>query len=117
MRQVLIDHARHKRAVKRNFGIKIPLEDINPGSIAKAPEFEFETLNQLLDLLATKDKDAAQVIELKFFGGLTDRETAEVMNTNLSKVRRDWEFARSWLRHRIADGKKVGQKNCQSAQK
>jgi RNA polymerase sigma factor (TIGR02999 family) len=101
MRLVLIDHAREKRAVKRNFGIRIPLEDLNPRSIAKAPEFEFESMNQLLDLLATKDKDAAKVVELKFFGGLTDREAAEVTNSNVAKVRRDWEFARSWLRHRI----------------
>jgi RNA polymerase sigma-70 factor (ECF subfamily) len=102
MRQVLIDHARQKRAVKRSFGIKIPLEDVNPGSIAKAPEFEFETLNQLLDLLATRDKNAAKVVELKFFGGLTYEEAAEVMNTSEAQVRRDWEFARLWLRHRMS---------------
>jgi RNA polymerase sigma factor (TIGR02999 family) len=101
MRQVLVDHARNKRALKRDFGVRIPMEDLNPGSAAKAPEFEFETLNQLLELLATKDKDAAQVVELKFFGGLTYEEAAEVMHSNYAKVRRDWEFARSWLRHRI----------------
>lgn len=102
MRQVLIDHARQKRAVKRSFGIKIPLEDVNPGSIAKAPEFAFETLNELLDRLATKDKNAAKVVELKFFGGLTYEEAAEVMNTSEAQVRRDWEFARLWLRHRMS---------------
>jgi RNA polymerase sigma factor (TIGR02999 family) len=101
MRQVLIDHARQKRALKRDFGIKVRLEDLNPGSLATAAEFDFESLDQLLDLLATKDKDAAQVVELKFFGGLTFEEAAAVMNTNCAKVRRDWEFARSWLRHRI----------------
>jgi RNA polymerase sigma-70 factor, ECF subfamily len=66
-------------------------------------------VNQLLDLLATKDEDAARVVELKFFGGLTDREAAEVMNTNLAKVRRDWDFARSWLRHRIRSSSKLEQ--------
>jgi DNA-directed RNA polymerase specialized sigma24 family protein len=101
MRQVLIDHARQKRAMKRDFGIKINLEDVNPGALATPNGFEFESLNQLLDLLATKDKDAAQVVELKFFGGLTFEEAAAVMNTNYAKVRRDWEFARLWLRHRI----------------
>jgi RNA polymerase sigma-70 factor, ECF subfamily len=101
MRQVLIDHARQKRAAKRDFGVKIAFEDANPGSLSQPPEFEFETLNQLLDLLATKDKDAARVVELRFFGGLTHEEAAEVMKTNEAKVRRDWEFARQWLRHRM----------------
>jgi RNA polymerase sigma-70 factor (ECF subfamily) len=101
MRLVLIDHAREKRALKRNFGVKVSLEDINPQSAPTSAAYDLEALDQLLDLLAVKDKDAATVIELKFFGGLTDRETAEVMNTNLTKVRRDWEFARLWLRHRL----------------
>ena len=98
MRQVLIDHGRSKRAAKRD-GIRISLEDAGP--VALAPEPEFEKLDQLLTLLATKDPDAARVVELKFFGGLTDKEAVLVMGTNLAKLRRDWEFARSWLRHRM----------------
>ena len=109
MRRVLIDHAREKRAIKRNFGIKVNLEDINPGSLATTNQFDFESLNLLLELLEKKDKDAATVVELRFFGGLTLEQAAEVMNTNCAKVRRDWEFARLWLRHRIAGGKKVEQ--------
>jgi RNA polymerase sigma-70 factor (ECF subfamily) len=101
MRQVLIDHARQKRSIKRDFGIKVRLDDKNADSLAADASFEFETLNQLLDLLAAKDKDAAQVFELKFFGGLTFEEAAEVMHSNYAKARRDWEFARSWLRHRL----------------
>jgi RNA polymerase sigma-70 factor (ECF subfamily) len=101
MRQVLIDHARQKRAMKRDFGVKISLDDMNPGSLATPNGFEFESLNQLLDLLATKDKDAAQVVELKFFGGMTFEEIAQVMNTSYAKVRRNWDFARLWLRHRL----------------
>ena len=101
MRQILIDHARQKRAAKRNFGVRIALEDADPGSLASNPEHEFETLDQLLDLLATKDPEAAKVVELKFFGGLTDREAALVMGISIAKLRRDWEFARSWLRHRM----------------
>lgn len=101
MRQILIDHARQKRAAKRDFGIKIAIEDANPGAIASHPQYDLEALDELLNLLATKDPDAARVVELKFFGGLTDREAAHVMGTSVAKLRRDWEFARSWLRHRM----------------
>ena len=101
MRQILIDHARQKRAAKRDFGVRIAIEDADPGSLASNPEHEFETIDQLLDLLATKDPQAAKVVELKFFGGLTDREAALVMGISTAKLRRDWEFARSWLRHRM----------------
>ncbi len=101
MRQILIDHARQKRATKRNFGVKISLDDADPGSLAARPEYDFEALDELLNLLATKVPEAARVVELKFFGGLTDREAALVMGINIAKLRRDWEFARSWLRHRM----------------
>jgi RNA polymerase sigma-70 factor (ECF subfamily) len=101
MRLILIDHARVKGASKRNFGLRICVEDMRVLRAPQQPEFEFETLNRLLEALETKDPDAARVIELKFFGGLTDAETAEVMNTNQGKVRRDWEFGRSWLRRRL----------------
>lgn len=101
MRQILIDHARQKRATKRDFGVKVSLDNAPAGSLAVNPEFDFEILDELLNLLATKDAGAARVVELKFFGGLTDREAAAVMGINLTKLRRDWEFARSWLRHRM----------------
>ncbi len=107
MRQVLVDHAREKRSMKRNFGIRVMLDDLNEGSLAAPAAYDFGTLNQLLDLLAAKDKDAAQVFELKFFGGLTFDEAAEVTQTSYAKVRRDWEFARGWLRHRLVGSGKI----------
>jgi RNA polymerase sigma factor (TIGR02999 family) len=102
MRQILIDHARSRRAAKRDFGVKIALQDAGPGALATAPQYDFETLDELLNLLASKDPEAARVVELKFFGGLTDREAALVMGVNVARIRRDWEFARSWLRHRMS---------------
>ncbi len=110
MRQILIDHARQKKAAKRSFGVKIALDDAEPGSLATQPEHDFETIDQLLDLLATKDPEAAKVVELKFFGGLTDREAALVMGISMAKLRRDWEFARSWLRHRMGGEKSLSGK-------
>jgi RNA polymerase sigma-70 factor, ECF subfamily len=101
MRQVLVDHARQKRAVKRNFGIKISMGDADPGALALQFDEDIQSIDHLLTLLATKDPDVAKVVELKFFGGLSTREAAFVMGTNTAKVRRDWEFARSWLRQRL----------------
>ncbi len=98
MRLVLIDHARQKRAAKRG-SLRISLEDAGP--LAVRPETDFETLDELLNLLATKDPSAAKVVELKFFGGLTDKEAALVMGVNIAKFRREWEFARAWLRQRL----------------
>ena len=101
MRRFLVDHSRQKRAEKRDFGIKVSWEDAAVASSAVSPEHEFDTIDQLLTLLAAKDPDAAKVVELKFFGGLTDKEAAHYMNVNVTKVRRDWEFARGWLRLRL----------------
>jgi RNA polymerase sigma-70 factor (ECF subfamily) len=99
MRLVLVDYARQRRAAKRGGGVKISIEDI--GQVAAGEAHDVEAVDQLLELLATKDADAARVVELKFFGGLTDREAALVMNISAARLRRDWEFARSWLRHRL----------------
>lgn len=99
MRLVLVDYARQRRAAKRGGGFKISIEDIGP--IALGETHDFEAIDQLLNLLATKDANAARVVELKFFGGLTDREAALVMNISAATLRRDWDFARSWLRHQL----------------
>lgn len=99
MRLVLIDHARQRRAAKRGGGLRVSLEDL--GEISSGPAPDFEVIDQLLTLLASKDAAAARVVELKFFGGMTDREAALVTGTTTSRIRRDWEFARSWLRQRM----------------
>jgi DNA-directed RNA polymerase specialized sigma24 family protein len=59
-------------------------------------------LDDALKELAEIDAEAAQVVELRFFGGYTDKETAEILDRNFAKVRRDWEFARAWLYDRLA---------------
>ena len=107
MRKVLIDHARQKRAAKRG-SVRISLEDA--GAFAVTTEAEFDTIDQLLNLFATKDPSAAKVVELKFFGGLTDKEAALVMGVNVAKIRRDWEFARAWLRQKLSDPMPVSKK-------
>ncbi len=106
MRLVMIDYARQRKAAKRGGGLKISLEDA--GQIAAASEIhDFEAIDQLLNLLESKDPAAARVVELKFFGGLTDRESALVMGITTAKLRRDWEFARAWLRGRLHEPQRV----------
>jgi RNA polymerase sigma factor (TIGR02999 family) len=107
MRQILIDHARRRQADKRGFKIKTSIEDINQAA-APAQRFQdFDTINLLLDSFSKKDPEAAQVVELKFFGGLTDREAAVVMGTSVSQVRRHWVFARAWLGRRLRSSRNV----------
>jgi RNA polymerase sigma-70 factor, ECF subfamily len=74
MRLVLIDYARQRKAAKRGRGLRVSLEDAGP--LATADGHDFEQLNELIDLLATKDPAAARAVELKFFGGFTDHESA-----------------------------------------
>jgi RNA polymerase sigma factor (TIGR02999 family) len=110
MRQVLIDRARQKQALKRDFGIRVDLTGLDLRSSAVPPtEERFLVVNELLEILALKDPDAARVVELKFFGGLTDVEAAHVMGINVAKLRRDWAFARAWLRQRMQIDRAAGQ--------
>ena len=95
MRRILVDHARAKRAARRGGGAaSVPFEDAL-GRITVD-----ETLVQIhdaLEALAKVDPSGARVIELRYFGGLTVEETAEVMGTSASTVHREWKAARAWL--------------------
>jgi RNA polymerase sigma factor (TIGR02999 family) len=97
MRRILIDHARRRRAAKRAGGEKVPLD----GLAAPEPIEEVAALGEALARLATVDPRAAQVVELRYFGDLSIEETAEVMHLSLSTVKRDWRFARAWLRREL----------------
>jgi RNA polymerase sigma factor (TIGR02999 family) len=99
MRRVLIDHGREHRAAKRGFGWKVSLTDHD----APNPEIgvDPEALEALLDRLQRADPAACQVVELKFFSGLTDQEVARALGVSHSTVRRHWKFARAWLRERL----------------
>lgn len=94
MRQILVDHARAKRAAKRN-GQQIELtEDL----IVQLPHsIELLALDEALNRLAADLPRAAQVVELRYFGGLTEEEAAEVLGISLSTIKRDWTFAQRWL--------------------
>ena len=95
MRRILVDHGREFRSAKRGGGLKISLEeDQHPSPLA---DCDIEAVDELLDKLQRADAEAARVVELKFFSGLTDHEVAEEMGVSHSTVRRHWSFARAWL--------------------
>jgi RNA polymerase sigma factor (TIGR02999 family) len=96
MRQILVSYARSNRAQKRGGGgARIELDE----AAIMSPEQsnEIVDVHEALERLSTLDERKAQVVELKFFGGLNYDEIAEVLKISRVTVRRDWEFAKLWL--------------------
>jgi RNA polymerase sigma factor (TIGR02999 family) len=96
MRRILVDHARGRAAQKRGGGaeaVSLSLVEAPSGR----PEVELIALEQALEQLTALDPRKTQVVELKFFGGLSAREIAEVMGISDATVEREWTFARAWL--------------------
>jgi RNA polymerase sigma factor (TIGR02999 family) len=100
MRRILVDHARSRRAVKRG-GVKVTLDEIC--AVSAEPDSNLIAVDDALKELEKVDERAAKVVELRFFGGYTEEETAQIMEMNIAKVRRDWEFARAWLLHHLEE--------------
>lgn len=96
MRRILVDHARAKQAKKRGgSGQKLSLDEavlVKP----EAPE-QFLALDEALERLARRDPRQSRIVELRFFGGLSEEETAEVLGISTRTVKRDWSVARAWL--------------------
>lgn len=99
MRRVLVDHARQRRSQKRGGGAERVTLQLVPG--VEAYDFDMIALDEALSVLQGLDARAARVVELRFFGGHTDKEVCDILGENLSAVRRDWDFARSWLKARL----------------
>src|SRR5207248_5888316 len=96
MRHILVDHAKAQQRQKRGAGAsKIDLDEA--ALISPEQTGAILDLNDALERLATLDSRAAQVVELRFFGGLNQDEMAEVLTISPITVRRDWVFARAWL--------------------
>ena len=99
MRRILVDDARSRRARKRD-GVQIELDEAFHVSSGK--DAEVVALDDALNALAELYPENARVVELRFFGGYTNEETADILGENVARVRRDWEFARAWLYDRLA---------------
>lgn len=96
MRTVLVDHARHLSREKRGGGIvRVPLQD-NDLAVEQQAEFLL-ALDEALTRLASRAERACRVVECRYFGGLTEAETAEALGISDRTVRREWVKAREWL--------------------
>ena len=96
MRRILVDYARARQYQKRGGGAqRVPLEDLSDVSVARGADFV--ALDDALHTLATVDPRKAQVVELRFFGGLTAGEIAETIDVSEQTVLRDWRMAKMWL--------------------
>jgi RNA polymerase sigma-70 factor (ECF subfamily) len=101
MRDILVDHARKRLAAKRG-GDQMRLSLSQADRFGHKPEVELLVLDDALNELATTNPQHSRVIELRFFGGLTIDETADVMNLSHATTERYWSFARAWLRRELA---------------
>lgn len=96
MRRILVNYAESHNAKKRNEGkTMVSLDDVE--NLAAAEEMDLIFLDNALRELAEFDEIQAKIVELKFFGGLTNEEAAEVLGVSDSTVKREWRMARAWL--------------------
>jgi RNA polymerase sigma factor (TIGR02999 family) len=102
MRQVLVDHARRRRARKRaGAEVRVTLDDAMHG--ARGLDMDVLALDEALEALKADDPQAARVVELRYFGGLSIAETAEVLGVGTATVEREWRVARAWLRRVLGE--------------
>ena len=101
MRRILVDHARERQAAKRPGGIRVTLED----GIAIVPPIDCELLllNDALQELARIDERQAHIVELKYFGGLSEEEVAAALSLSRATITREWQSARAWLYRRVTE--------------
>ena len=100
MRQILVDYARKRNAVKRDAGLRLTLDDsFTP---IRSRSVDFEALNDALQRLTEIDPRQGRIVELRFFGGLSIEETAKELHISVATVKRDWATARVWLHREMS---------------
>jgi RNA polymerase sigma factor (TIGR02999 family) len=99
MRQILVDHARGHRAAKRGGGIKLELNDAMGAQ--KPQNIDLVALDDALNELAKLDPQQSRIVELRYFGGLSIEETAEIVGVSTTTVKREWATARALLRREV----------------
>jgi RNA polymerase sigma factor (TIGR02999 family) len=102
IRRILTDHARAKRRLKRGSGGRpVPLEDV---VAVKGIDFDLVDLDEALARLANLDARKADLVELRFFGGMSMDEICQTLSVSPSTAAREWRFVRAWLHRELADG-------------
>ena len=105
MRRILVDYARANYAAKRGgHQVHVSLKDISAANTQI--EADVLALHDVLNRLAEIDPDQSRIVELRFFGGLTIEETAEVMQVSHSTVEREWKLAKAWLKRELTKTEK-----------
>jgi RNA polymerase sigma-70 factor (ECF subfamily) len=94
IRRILVDHVRKRLAAKRGEGLQVSLDEALE---VKAKGVDVEALDEALTALSKLDARKSRVVELRFFGGLTVEEAADVLNISTETVTRDWQMAKTWL--------------------
>jgi RNA polymerase sigma factor (TIGR02999 family) len=101
MRRILVDFARARLNDKRGGGFqRVTLDDAI--AVAQAPSVDLVALDEALERLGSIDSRQSQIVELRFFGGLTLDEAAEVLQVSRDTVKRDWRFAKLWLARELS---------------
>ncbi len=112
MRRLLVDHARHRHAVKRGGdGVRVPFAEGMPLSLRGDPE-DLIALDEALERLEAMEPRQSRVVELKCFVGLTIEEIADNLGIKPTTVKKDWRVARAWLVHQLQAGEGVGAGSC-----
>ena len=107
MRRILIDHARHRRAAKHGGRHKrVPLKSW----IAMSADWNVELVDlaDVLEKLTGMDARAGRIVELRFFGGLTEQEVGRIVGLSDRAVRKEWAWAKTWLRRELGEGTENG---------
>ena len=98
MRHILVNHAFAAKAAKRGGGdLKLSLDEILETADQQEQNFDVLALNEVLERLAEIDPRKSQLVELRFFAGLSNEETAEIMGISLATFKREWRMTKAWL--------------------
>ena len=107
MRRILVNYAKDRQRLKRGGKDEnLPLEEAINVAV-KDREIDLLDLDRALDELAELDEQQSRIVELRYFSGLTIKETAEVLKVSAATVKRDWKMAKSWLRAELNKGPQV----------
>lgn len=102
MRQILVDHARSRRAAKRGPEYKLELDEAS--GLPQGQGIDIIALNDALNTLSRRDAQQERIVTMRFFGGLTVEETAGILGISAATVKRDWSVAKAWLTREVGRG-------------